>query len=122
MTTTWAAVLGANDGAGAHGHMLDDDVTTNMGVAPAELTWTLETFQVTDATADPGGIRDESRIVAVERLYAECAAPALIVVETPSGRLVHIDGWHRLGAAWRLGMTEVPAYVGRLSHTVGVGR
>lgn len=111
--TTWGTVIDANDGAGIHGAQVADYIADKMGATAADLTWTVEEFRVSEGMADPNSIRNQARIETAQRLYTEGTAPAIIVIETPNGRRIHVDGWHRLGAAETLGLASVPAYVGR---------
>jgi hypothetical protein len=116
MEITWAEAFTANNEAGSHRAMVKEYVTEKMGVGPADLVWTLETFPVSAAYEDTLGIRSETRIAKAAELIVNGEAPAILVIENPNGRMEHVDGWHRLGAAERLGLETLPAYIGRIRN------
>jgi hypothetical protein len=112
----WHHVIKAQgEGQYPHPSEIEAYVRRRTGQHPADLLWTKETYAVEDAFPDPHGTRSRTRVEQAEQGYRENPdqVPPIIALDH-HGQREHIDGWHRLGGAERAGLTEVPAYVGRV--------
>lgn len=112
----WDHVVQAQgDGMYPHHSEIEAYVQQRTGAHPADLRWSKETYPVSGAFPDPHGHRSPSRVSRAAQGYREHPEqmPPVIALDL-YGQHEHLDGWHRLGGAEQAGLSEVPAYVGRM--------
>jgi hypothetical protein len=109
----WRTVASTNDGFGLAAGQVEAYVERVMGASPDQLSWSVERLSVTHA-ADGVLENHVAHLADKYRAGGEKALPPVVAIERPDGRLERVDGNHRLNAAKIAGLSDLPAFIGRL--------